>query len=68
MDSHDTSYGDLVKAWLNFNFNFLTSYVSVGITVAIVLIVIGCWIYSQGNKAGQREAKAELADKRADAE
>lgn len=60
------SYGALLKAWLSFNFEFLTNYLSVGITVAIALVVIGCWIYSKGNKAGRREAEAALAKKDAE--
>lgn len=63
--SGDT-YGALLKYWFNFNWEFLTNYVSVGITVAIVLVVVGCWIYSKGHKAGVAEAKEELAKKQAE--
>ncbi|GAA1087340.1 hypothetical protein [Tsukamurella spumae] len=63
-DKGDT-YGALVKAWARFNWEFLTNYISVGITVVIALVVIGCWIYSKGHKAGVAEAKEELAKKKA---
>lgn len=63
MGGKGDTYGALLKAWVNFNWEFLTNYVSVGITVAIVLVVIGCWIYSKGHKAGVAEVKAELAKK-----
>ena len=66
MGGKGDTYGALLKTWINFNFEFLTNYISVGITVAIVLIVIGCWIYSKGHKAGIAEAKEELAKKQAE--
>lgn len=60
MGKSDT-YGALLKAWINFNFEFLTNYVSVGITFLVIMCILGSWIFNRGKQAGKKELKVELA-------